>query len=849
MSIGIVLTLLSLGAAPPSPCPEWLPASAVRALGPATMGGRIPTLAVVESNPAIQYVGAASGGLWKTTDDGRTWACVFPGRPHASIGAVAVAPSDPNVVYVGTGEANPRNSVSWGNGVFVSRDAGQTWRHAGLADTHHIGKIVVHPNDPKTAYVAALGHLWGANEQRGLFITKDGGMTWSHSLKLDSDTGCIDVARGGSTLYAAAFRVRRDAFSGGPPAIQFGPRAGIYRSRDEGQTWQRLSRGLPVSSLGRIGLAVSRRDPRLVVAVVPTERTDLRALAGQPPGLGPVETGGIFVSRDSGESWAKVNNLCPRPFYFGKLRIDPNDDQRLYVLGIPLFVSPNGGQSFHADGARGVHVDHHDLWINPNDSRHLILANDGGLYYSRDAGTTWTHVNNLPITQFYAVCADRRLPYHVYGGLQDNGTWGGPSRTANPAGILNEDWKRILGMDGFRCQVPPDDPFTVYAEGQYGQLHRVELPSRTAVLIRPTPRRPNAPTYRFNWSSPLVLSPHHTKTLYFGGNVVFKTVDRGINWYVVSPDLTRGGATTAGHLGHTLTALAESPLRPGLLYAGSDDGLIHVHRPDEKRWSNVGNSLPNVPADGTITCIECSPHTAETVWLSLSRHRQEDRKPYLFRSDDAGRTWTSSVGNLPLEGPIHVVRVDPKHPSVVYVGTEFGLFASRDGGHRWRPLSLAIPTCPIHDLLIHPNEGELIVATHGRGLFVVDRTALLPLSPEEQQQPGYLFPATMGYPARSGMRVQPPARSFQGENPPDGLILWVRLACPIPACVEIVATSERVATRWNLPPQPGPHRLVWPRRELEQHPSPAGYRVRLLIEGRLIQERLVQLSPPTSRAP
>ncbi len=541
------------GAAVAAPGPELFPGLTARSIGPATTGGRITAVAVVESRPATQYVGAASGGVWKTTDDGLSWSAVFDGRPNASIGAIAVAPSDPSVVWVGTGEANARNSVSWGNGVFVSRDAGKSWRHVGLADTHHIGRIVVHPRNPDQVFVAALGRLWAPHPRRGLFRTLDGGKTWEEVLRLDNETGCVDVVMDPSdprTLYAAAYRVRRDVFSGGNPAVQFGPLAGIYRTRDGGTTWKRLTRGLPTRQMGRIGLAVYRKDPRVVFAVVQTDRTDIRRVAGQSPGYRTgVETGGVFRSRDGGDSWLKINDLCPRPFYFGQIRVDPTDSQRLWVLGIPLFFSPDGGKTFNPNGARGAHVDHHDLWINPANPRHLILGTDGGLYRSLDRGAIWSAVHNLPIGQFYGIAVDMRMPYHIYGGLQDNGSWQGPSRTNNPAGILNRDWTRVLSFDGFQCQVSPDDPYTVYAEGQYGRLHRVDLRTRKSVQIQPR-QRADTPAYRFNWSAPILASAHSLRTLYFGGNYLFKSTDTGNTWRIISHDLTGGARSGGGQWSH-----------------------------------------------------------------------------------------------------------------------------------------------------------------------------------------------------------------------------------------------------------------------------------------------------------
>jgi photosystem II stability/assembly factor-like uncharacterized protein len=834
--------LVALAAAPP-PASDPLAGLVARSLGPATMSGRVTAIAVVESDPRVQYVAAASGGLWKTSDDGKTRTCVFPGRPYAAVGAVAVSSSNPEVVWVGTGEANPRNSVSRGNGVFVSRDAGRTWARAGLAETHHIGRIAVHPDDPNTAYVAALGHLWDPNPERGLFGTTDGGRSWRHLLKLDSETGCIDVAldpEDPTTIYAAAYRVRRDGFSGPNPAVQTGPLAGLYKSRDAGKTWKRLTRGLPTSPLGRIGISVWRKDPRLIYAVVQTERTDIRNVPGQKAGYGPIEIGGVFVSRDKGESWVKLNDLCPRPFYFGQVRIHPTDSRRVWVLGIPLFVSSDGGRSFSAEGARGTHYDHHDLWVNPANPLHLLLGTDGGLYTSRDGGRSWAHAKNLPIGQFYAAAVDSRTPYRIVGGLQDNGTWMGPSRTNRPVGILNEDWQRILGMDGFQCQVPPDDPATVYAEGQYGKLHRIDVPSRHAVSIQPRSTRPDTPPFRFNWSAPLVLSAHETKTLYFGGNHLFKSADRGQTWRIVSPDLTRGGTGPSAHTGHTLTALAESPLRAGVVYAGTDDGRVHVTKDDGKTWAEVSARLPGVPAARWVTRIEASAHAPGTAWLSLSRHRHDDWRPYLFRTDDYGMTWRSIVANLPREGPIHTVRGDARNPELLFVGTELGLYVSLDAGASWLPVKNRLPPCPVHDLVIHPRERELVVATHGRGLYVLDVAPLQELSPKAQASRVHLFDVREVTLRRPPGASSLPSRGYAGENPAAGAVLYYRLAeRALHVSVEVAGASRRVAALLRGSGAPGLHRLVWDLKDRDGAEVPPGeYVVRLRVGDVLREKKL-----------
>jgi photosystem II stability/assembly factor-like uncharacterized protein len=812
----IVCLLAGPGAAGPVPFdPKLLDALPARSIGPANMGGRITDVAVVESRPATMYLATASGGLWKTVNNGTTWKPVFEREPTVSLGAVAVAPSNPEVVWVGTGEANARNSVSWGDGVYKSTDGGKSWTHVGLADSRHIGRIVIHPKNPDIVFVAALGHLWGPNPERGLYRTTDGGKTWKAVKVVNADTGFIDVAMDPSdpnTLYAAAYQVRRDAFAGGNPAVQFGPGSSLFKTADGGDTWQRMTEGLPNRPLGRCGLAVSRKDPRVVYAVVQTDKT-ATGVAGQGPKKGDkVETGGVFRSADRGQTWTKLNDLCPRPFYYGQIRIDPNDDRRIYVLGITLHVSNDGGRTFPGgSGALGAHPDHHALWIDPRDPDHLVLGNDGGLYFSYDRGATWEHVANLPIGQFYAAGVDMRKPYRVYGGLQDNGSWGGPSATQDAEGITNADWYRVMGADGFYCQVDPINPDTVYAEGQYGMLRRISVRTGDGIDIRPRPPR-GAPAYRFNWNSPILLSPHNPRTLYYGGNHLFRSVNRGDHWETISPDLTRGKPGPSETTGQTITTIAESPLRPGVLYVGTDDGRVHVSRNGGADWTDVSDKIPSVPPERWITRLECSRSAVGTTYLTIDRHRNDDVAPYVFKTTDYGATWVPLATDLPPGGPVHVIREDPRNPSLLYVGTEFGLFLSGDGGGHWLRYRNGLPTVAVHDLVVHPRDRELVIATHGRSLYVVDVAPLQGLTPKVVEADAHLFevkPAT-SFPYRRS-EGWPGARMFAGANPPYGAVLYyyLKAAQEKPVWITITDAVGNPVAEVRGGKEPGLHRLVW----------------------------------------
>ncbi len=804
------------------------------------MSGRITDVAVVESKPSTMYVASASGGLWKTVNNGITWTPVFDREATVSLGDVTVAPSNPDVVWIGTGEANARNSVSWGDGVYKSADAGKTWKNMGLRDTRHIGRIIIHPKNPDIVYVAALGHIWGPNQERGVFKTSDGGKTWQHVLFINEHTGCIDLALDANepaTLYAAAYQVRRDSFSGGNPAVMFGPGSGLYRTEDGGKTWVRMTNGLPDRPLGRCGFDIYRKDPRIVYAVIQTDKTDLRETRGQHPKTGNrAETGGIFRSEDKGKTWTKVNDLCPRPFYYGQIRVDPNDDKRVYVLGVSFFVSSDGGKTFRNDGARGQHADYHALWINPRDSDHLVLGGDAGVYFSYDRTANWEHLLNLPVSQFYEVGVDMRRPYRVYGGLQDNGSWGGPSATRNPEGITITDWSQVMAFDGFYCQIDPTDADIGYAEGKYGNLRRFNLPTGTRREIRPRladgkppartegnirpPAADGAPALRYNWNSPLLLSPHNPRTLYYGGNHLFRSVDRGDHWEIVSPDLTRGKPGPSRSTGHTITTIAESPLKPGLIYVGTDDGRIHVSRNGGAQWTEVSEHVPGVGPNRWINRLECSHFAEGTAYLAIDRHRNDDLFPYLFVTTDYGATWYSISSNLPPDGPLHVVRQDLRNKDLLFAGTEFGLFVSLDGGNQWHRLGNGLPTVAVHDLAIHPRDRELVIGTHGRGIYIMDIAPLEELTQKVLAADCQLFEVRPALEFRlQGPRSLRGGKLFTAANPPYGAMVYYyfKTAPSEPVHIAISDPFGNAITEFKAAKEAGLHRIRW---DLQQSAGP-----------------------------
>ena len=740
-----------------------------RSIGPAEMGGRTVDIAGIPGDPSTVYMATASGGLWKTNDGGTTWRSIFETGNTLSLGAVTVAPSDHNVIYIGTGENNPRNSASIGDGVYRSTDAGESWTHLGLEDTEKIGRIRIHPRNPDIVYVAALGHAWGANQERGVFRSLDGGKQWQKVLYVNEDTGAADLALDPGNpriLYAGMWDFRRRAFhfrSGGPGS-------GLYRSQDGGDTWTNLSadeleNGLPGAPLGRIGVATSAADPRVVYAFIESQ-----------------EDGVLWGSDDRGRNWRVVTKagVNTRPFYYSDIRADPNNVNRVYALSGRLSVSEDGGRTWEQI-AHNIHGDHQSLWIDPEDSTRLINGNDGGFHFSFDRGVTWQFINNVPLGQFYQIGVDMRDPYYVCGGLQDNDAWCGPSRTLNVTGPLKNYWHEIIGPgDGMYVQIDPTDHNIIYTNSQAGNIFRVDLGRQESRSIHPYPvafggSAAGDHPLRFNWNSPIHMSPHDPTTIYFGGNVLFKTIDGGQTWQKISPDLTTndpekvglsGGPITPDNSGaeyhSTIYTIAESPLQQGVIWAGTDDGNVQLTRDGGTNWINLTDNFMDLPAESWVSRIEASGVDGGTAYIAFDRHRSNDMSPYLFKTTDYGDSWTSIADNLPSRNYIHVVREDPRNPNLIYVGTELGIYASWSGGGDWVSLRLGLPTVAVRDLVVHPRDNDLIIGTHGRSIWILDDIGPLQQLGQALQTDSFLFST------RTARRYEPWAARFRadvGDNP------------------------------------------------------------------------------------
>ncbi len=890
---------------------SWTKAFAWRNIGPANMGGRITAISVFEGDPSTYWIATASGGLIKTINNGITFEHQFDKEATVSIGDVCVAPSDRNIVWVGTGESNPRNSVSFGDGVYKSTDGGKTWKNMGLKKSFQIGKILIHPTNPDIVYVGVLGRLYGPNEERGLFKTTDGGKTWEKAFYVDDKTGVIDARmdpNNPDVIYIAMWERRRDEYDSWPgtgvpdgydaydPVKKWGPGGGIYKSTDAGKTFKKLTKGLPTNSTGRIGLDIYRKDPKVLFAVVDCEKIGM----GTPPkkgaaasnaylGLtgedaegedgakitrvvpsGPAEAaglkvddiikkmgdkvvktydealavandakpkdkvtlqikrgekldtveliygerpaakggfggggggggfggpggatatrpysanyggqaaniqdqqgpdsfqyGGVFKSTDGGESWKRINSVNPRPMYFSQVRVDPSDDKFVYILGVQHAISRDGGRTFQ-NAPRGTHDDKHALWIDPKDGRHQIIGTDGGFYVTYDRGQNWDHMNNMAMGQFYHVAVSTAKPYWIFGGLQDNGCWGIPSMSLHGGGPINEDVVSLNGGDGYVCRVDPDDPVQVYAESQNGGMVRYNLRTGERASIKPQSPQGGA-RYRFNWNTPYILSAANSQILYSGGNYVFKSVKKGDNSQIISPEITRTKHGSA-------TALAESPRNPDTLWVGTDDGYLWITKNGGKDWTNITEKV-GLKKPTWVATIETSRFAEGRAYVAFDAHRLDDDSPYIFMTDDFGQTWKPITGNLPV-GSTRCLREDVKNPNLLYCGTEFALFASLDRGQSWTKINNNLPTVAVHEVAIHPTAGEIVAATHGRSLWILDVTPLRQMATDKiKDEPTLYKPNTvtrwqeMPSRGRSGRR-------FVGENPQPGAHIFYSL--------------------------------------------------------------------------
>jgi photosystem II stability/assembly factor-like uncharacterized protein len=937
---------------------DWTKAFAWRNIGPANMSGRITAISVFEADPSTYWVATASGGLVKTTNNGITFEHQFDKENTVSIGDVCVAPSNRDIVWVGTGEGNPRNSVSYGDGVYKSTDGGKTWHNMGLGKTFQIGRIAIHPTNPDIVYVGALGRLYGNNPERGLFKTSDGGKTWNKIFFLNDRTGVIDIAMNPNepdTLLIAMWERRRDGYDSfhGPgiadgydgydPIEKWGEAAGIYKTSDGGKSFRKLQTGLPACKLGRIGLDYFRKDPSIVYAIVDCEKIgmgtppkivaqgggflgfqgedanpgvkltaivdgspaakaglqiddvirgvakkeiknydelleelrarnsgdkvtlkierdekikDFEVTLGERPALGKggggfgpggakkgrpyhayyggqkenvqakqgpdgAQYGGVYKSTDGGESWTRVNSLNPRPMYFSVVRVDPSDAKFVYVLGVKQYRSRDGGVTFKDDAGKLVHADGHAMWINPRDGRHMLVGCDGGFYVSYDRADNWDHLNTKALGQFYHVAVNSKRPYWVFGGLQDNGTWGGPSiGLKGGVGPINEDWVSIFGGDGYVCRCDPTDPDLVYFEMQDGGMGRRHLKTGEVTRIGPGAQgqakgkgKPkDGPKHRFNWNTPFILSQHNPKIFYCGGEFVFKSLDRGNNLKIISPEitLTKGGSASA---------IAESPKNPDVLWAGTDDGALWVTRDGGQKWTQLAPVLSqrdpqvsgaSLPGPRWVATIEASRYKEGRAYVCFDAHRSDDDKPYLFVTEDFGQTWANITNNLPAVGSTRCLREDVENPDLLYCGTEFSIFASLNRGQSWTRINNNLPTVAVHEIAVHPTAGEIVAATHGRSLWILDVSALRQMKPDTLSAIAHLYK-----PHPSVRWQMEPAhgktnRRFVGQNPPPGPQIYYSLTQTAKkVSFKVLDIEGKTLTQWAGSAKAGLHKTTW----------------------------------------
>ena len=775
-----------------------------RLIGPAVASGRVMSIAVNPRDKFEYYVGVASGGVWKTVNDGTTWTPVFDKEGSYSIGWITLDPNDPAVVWVGTGESNSQRSVSYGDGIYRSDDGGKNWTNLGLKKSEHIGRVVIDPRDSKVVYVAAEGPLWGPGGDRGLYKTTDGGKNWKAVLTISENTGVVDVAIDPSNpdiVYAAAYQRRRHVFT----LIDGGPESAIYKSTDAGASWNKLKSGLPTVDMGRIGLAVSPADPNVVYATIE---------AGEGKG-------GVFRSDDKGATWERRNEFDAGAMYYARVVADPKNVDRIFVMNVTMRESLDGGKTLHKVEEKNHHGDDHMVWIDPEDTKHWIFGSDGGMYETWDNAKNWEFKANLPTVQFYDVAVDNALPfYNVCGGTQDNFSWCGPARTRNLNGIVNSDWYVTTGGDGFHSQVDPEDANTVYSESQYGVLVRYDKPTGQELLLQPQEGK-GEPPLRWNWDSPVIISPHSHTRIYFAANKLFRSDDRGDTWKAISGDLTRqidrNKLPVMGRVWEpdavaknqstsfygNIVALSESPKKEGLIYVGTDDGLIQVTADGGASWTKY-DKFAGVPDTTYVSRLAASRYDASTVYAAFDNHKNEDFKPYLLRSSDGGKSWTSIAGNLPENGPVLAFAEDTVNANLLFAGTEFGAFFTVDGGSHWVQLKGGLPTIAVRDMVIQAREGDLVIATFGRGFYVLDDiSALRQIKAESLEHSAAMFPVKDSLLYIERHPLGGPKKGFQGDafytadNPPYGAVFTAYLKEKLKTKKEKRQDAEKEAAKKN----------------------------------------------------
>ncbi len=802
-----------------------------RALGPARQGGRILDIIVPESQPYTFYVSTASGGLWKTENNGTTFTSIFKNPGKMPIGDTAVSSSNPDIIWVGTGTAASGRLSLLGDGVYKSVDGGKSWAHMGLRETKHIGRIVIHPTNPDVVYVAALGYHFSFNEERGLYKTTDGGKTWEKSLYISDKVGVVEVAmdpHNPDILYAASYDKWRKPWH----FEEAGPESAIYKTTDGGKTWAKLGGGLPKGKLGRIGIDIFLRNPNIVYATIDNYNTRPPAKKEAQQGRQERRIGGeVYRSDNAGKTWKKMNSETDRiggGKWYGQIRIDPNDDKVIYVQSTVLFRSTDGGKKWNRTVATGIHVDHHAVWIDPENSNHIILGNDGGLAITYDWGKTWDVFENIPVAQFYAIGVDMDEPYNIYGGTQDTGSMKIPSN--GPSGqITREDWVYVGGGDGMFNQPDPNDSRWLYNESQFGSIQRFDQKLGIRRSIRPS-RKEGEPALRFNWNAPILISPHNSQVIYFGSNILHRSMNRGDDWQDISPDLTTNDPEKLkGNIEYcVITSIAESPITPGIIWVGTLDGKVQLTRNGGATWTDLTSNLGKAGAseDFYVSRVIASNFGEGTAYVVKTGFQRDNFEPLVFKTTDYGETWTSVAGNLPDE-IIYVIFEDKKNPDLLFVGSDIGVFVTLDGGKKWMSMKNNMPTNPIHDLLIHPRENDLVVGSYGCGIYVTDISPLQELNEKVVAEDAYLFEVE----PKIQWRYRYPGgpwghRNFNAPNEALGIVVYYYLKNDVKDDVKIIITDPFGKELNNLSgnKKAGLHKIIWnmQRRLTKEEPKRTG---------------------------